>query len=60
MKNQVALSVLSIALIVGMTACAPHPGGDRPERPSVDELFNKADSNRDGVLTKEELKAVMP
>ncbi|WP_413283141.1 hypothetical protein [Vibrio sp. MA40-2] len=56
------VAILAI-LTFSLSACAPKPKGDRdhgPKPPSADELFQRADSNSDGVLTKEELKNAMP
>ena len=51
----ITLAVLSI------TACAPQPRNDLGRKPpSVDELFDKADTNHDGVLTKQELESALP
>jgi hypothetical protein len=55
------LSLLCITAT--LSACAPHPRdnpSDRPMPPSADELFNSADVNHDGFLTKDELKAALP
>ena len=62
MNNRIVLSVISLAAVALITACAPHPQGERPvrNRLSVDEVFQQADVNHDGVLTKAELAVALP
>ncbi|MDV7103771.1 EF-hand domain-containing protein [Vibrio sp. TH_r3] len=57
-----SVGILAV-LTFSISACAPKPKGDRDHGPkplSADELFERADSNVDGVLTKEELESAMP
>lgn len=60
MKNKISCSKLygAFCLLVGTTITYAQPpiGQEEKKRPSIEELFKQMDSNKDGKLSKTEVK----
>ncbi len=61
MKNFVTMvGIFSLALTIGAVGWAQQSGKQKGNRPNPAELIQQADTNKDGKVTFEELKAVRP